>query len=194
MGAPKALLRYPPGAGGEPLVRRVARALREGGAASVIVVAGPDETGRAIAAAIADVPDVSLAVNPAPDRGMLSSVQTGLRALENGTPFLVCPCDLPKLTASHVAAILAASDGDEDAIVVPTFAGKRGHPTLFGGALAAEVLALDPQKYGLNALLGRHADHVREIVVADDAVVRDADTPEEWRALGGAETGHERDG
>ena len=211
MGAPKALLRYPPGPEGEPLVRRVARALIGGGASSVLVVGGPDETGQEIASAVADLEAVSTVINPEPGRGMLSSVQTGVRqamALPRRGPcappttpaaFLVCPCDLPQLTAAHVAPLLEAWDGEETAIVVPTFGGKRGHPTLFGGKWASEVLTLDPRKYGLNALLKRHAGRLREVPLPDDAILRDADTPSEWQALVGAfvdaaNQGDERDG
>ncbi len=71
------------------------------------------------------------------------------------------------------------------AIVAPAFGGRRGHPTLFGAALTEEVLALEPEKYGLNVLLQRHAARVREVPVREDAVLLDADTPDEWRALGG---------
>ena len=48
MGRPKALLPYPPGPAGEPLVRRAARALAEGGASPVVVVVGSGHTGAAI--------------------------------------------------------------------------------------------------------------------------------------------------
>lgn len=189
MGTPKPLLSYPPGPGGEPLARRVARALAAGAAAPVIVVVGPDAVGAAVAAAVAGMPGVAAVVNPRPERGMLSSVQAGLAAgARIGAPlsaFLVCPCDLPKLISTHVRAVVGAWTGDATAIIAPTFAGKRGHPTLFGGEFVAEVLGLDPEKYGLNVVLQRHAERVREVPAADDAVLRDADTPEEWRALGG---------
>lgn len=183
MGTPKALLPWQ----GEPLVRHVARALREGGAERVAVVVGPDATGQAIADAIADLPGVFPLVNPNPERGMLSSVQAGMqeaaRNLSKVTAWLVCPCDLPLLASDHVAAVLATWDGDDQIIVVPTFGGKRGHPTLFGNYWTTEILSRDAAQAGLNAVLAGHPDAVREAPVADAAVVRDADTPDEWRAL-----------
>ena len=194
MGTPKPLLTYPPGEGGEPLVRRVARALRDGAIVPVVVVVGPGEIGAAITEAVKGMDGVAVTENPRPERGMLSSVQAGIRrALLASAPaaFLVCPCDLPKLTPALVAAVTTAWQGDRETIVVPTFSAKRGHPTLFGSTFIEEVLGLAPEKYGLNVVLQRHASRVREVPVNDDAVLRDADTPEEWRALGGALPGEE---
>jgi CTP:molybdopterin cytidylyltransferase MocA len=190
MGSPKPLLPYPPGPDAEPLVRRVARALAEGGARPVVVVVAPGDVGAAVAGVAADLPDVTAVVNERPERGMLSSVQAGLRRARGDgesppapAAVVVCPCDLPRLRADHVAAVLEAWDGDAGTIVAPAFAGARGHPTLFGRDLFSDILALDPLKYGLNEVLKRRAERVQEIPVRDDAVLRDADTPEEWAAL-----------
>lgn len=191
MGTPKPLLRYPPGPDGLPLVRRVARALHQNSAAAerVLVVVAPEMPGEAIAAAVRGEPGVEIVVNPDPERGMLSSVQAGLRRRAFSSPgplpaaFVVCPCDLPKLEPEHVAAVLHAWEGEPGGIVAPTFGGKRGHPTLFGAGLVQEVLALDPVNYGLNEILKRHADRVCETALDDDAVLRDTDTPEEWQAV-----------
>lgn len=191
MGRPKALLPFPPGGRGEPLVRRVARALTDGGASPVVVVIRPDAIGGAIAAAAGGQIGVEIVANPTPEQGMLSSVQIGVRRVldfrEKPMPaaFLVCPCDLPRLTADHVARVVGAWDGDEETIIVPAFEGKRGHPTLFGAALITEVLALTPEKYGLNEVLRRRAGRVREVGLSDDAILRDVDTPRDWQALGG---------
>jgi len=182
MGTPKPLLWCQ----GEPLVRRMARTLREGGAAEVFVITAPGEVGGAIAEALADLEGVEAVINPSPERGMLSSVQEGLRTAlrqEGVDGLLVCPCDLPKLRPMHVALVLEAGRRWGEAITVPLFRGQRGHPTLFGVKLADEILHLNPLEFGLNEILKRHARDVRDIAVSEDAVLRDADTPEEWRAL-----------
>jgi molybdenum cofactor cytidylyltransferase len=180
MGTPKPMLEW----GGQPLVRQMALALREGGASRVLVVVRAD-AGAAVAEAIAGVPDAKSIVNPSPERGMLSSVQEGVRALVGPDieAFFVSPCDLPKLQPKHVAAVLAGWRQSETAIAVPIFTGRRGHPTLFGAKLADEILSLNPLEFGLNEILKRHAGDVREIDMPDDGVLRDADTPDEWRAL-----------
>jgi molybdenum cofactor cytidylyltransferase len=117
---------------------------------------------------------------------MLSSVQEGVRAALQQTGvdgLLICPGDLPKLRPEHIARVLEAGRRWGAAITVPLFRGRRGHPTLFGVKLADEILCLNPIEFGLNEMLRRHAHAVREVAVSEDAVLRDADTPEEWRAL-----------
>jgi len=191
MGTPKALLPCPPS--GEPLVRRTARVLREGGATAAYVVVRPGGEGDAIAEAVSGLDGISVVVNPSPERGMLSSVQAGVRAaIAHGPPdwFLVSPCDLPRLEPGSVKAVLDMVRHSNARIVVPVYEGVRGHPTAFRGNLAAEALALVPETHGLNELLKRWAGSVAEAAVTVDGAVRDADTPEEWRDLTGA--GHER--
>jgi molybdenum cofactor cytidylyltransferase len=165
----------------------MALALRDGGADQVIVVVAPGDTGDAIANAIADLPRVITIVNPTPKHGMLSSVQAGIREAGKNLPnvqgWLVCPCDLPLLKPAHVAVVVDAWVGDSHSIVAPTFGGKRGHPTLFGNFWTAEILEMDSTQVGLNALLAAHPTAIREVSVEDAAIVRDADTPEEWQAL-----------
>ncbi len=183
MGTSKPLLLWR----GEPLGRRMARTLRDGGADQVIVVVGPDIADSTIADSITDLTRVIAVVNPTPQQGMLSSVQAGIRkTLESRITvkgWLVCPCDLPLLQPAHVAAVLEAWEAEPKSITAPTVNGKRGHPTLFGNFWTTDILEMDSTQVGLNTLLATYPAAVREVLVEDDAIVRDADTPEEWQAL-----------
>ena len=171
MGTPKPLL----GWRGKALVEHLADVLLAGGVSRVVTVVGPDDTGREISAL-----GLETALNPAPERGMLSSVHIGLDALGEGA-FLVCPCDLPRLTPEHVRAVLEAWDGSDSALVAPVREGKRGHPTLFGGELRRKARELDPARFGLNELL--KTCPVTEITVDEEGPFRDADNPADWDAL-----------
>lgn len=183
MGTPKPLLSWQ----GEPLVCRMARTLRDGGVERVVVVVGPDDTGSAIIRAITGISNVGFIVNPIPERGMLSSTQAGMQEAVRNLPktqaWLVSPCDMPLLNPEHVAAVLAAWDGDARSIIAPTYNGKRGHPTLFSNSWTTEILVMDSAQVGLNTLLAAHPTAVREVSMADAAIVYDADTPAEWQAL-----------
>jgi CTP:molybdopterin cytidylyltransferase MocA len=128
---------------------------------------------------------VDQALNPDPERGMLSSIQVGLAAL-GGAPalrddrLLVSPADLPLLAAATVAALLRTAAP----LVVPTYRGRRGHPLLLSGELVAEIEQLDPA-VGLRQLLERRRCDVRELPVEDPGVLLDVDTPEAYdEALG----------
>lgn len=122
--------------------------------------------------------------------GMGDSIACGLRALrEEAAPpeaVLVGVGDLPGLRADHVEAIVVAArtaDGaiGPECIVVPTFAGQRGHPVLFGAA-HFEALAGLRGDQGARAILAASERHVRTVDVRDDGIVRDVDTPEELEA------------
>jgi CTP:molybdopterin cytidylyltransferase MocA len=154
----------------------------------VIAVVAPGDSGKGITAALAGIAGVRTVVNPNPERGMLSSVQTGVLVAANADALLVCPCDLPQLQQRQVAAVLeeyGSNGASAESIVapVPVSGGKRGHPTLFGAANFPHILALDPEAFGLNEVLKRRANQVVEVMVSGEGVLRDADTPDEWRAL-----------
>ena len=175
MGQPKQLLRLDPE--GDTIVESLAARLRPRLAALVVVVG---HVGGQVAAVLADQ-DVVVAVNPDVDRGMLSSVQCGLRAAgPDVRGYLVCLVDQPGLDVSVVDALVqAAADGA--GIALPTWNGRRGHPVYLSRRYADEVLGLDPTRVGLNAVTGAHPDDTVLVSVAGGAILQDMDTPEDLR-------------
>jgi molybdenum cofactor cytidylyltransferase len=128
-----------------------------------------------------------LATNPAPERGMLSSVRVGLAALggadavgRRGAPLLVTPGDLPALRSGTVAELCRRRHDAGASLAVPTFEGRRGHPLLLAAALAAEIERLDPER-GLRHLLDLHASELLSVEVDDPGCVIDLDTPEDYQ-------------
>jgi CTP:molybdopterin cytidylyltransferase MocA len=64
-------------------------------------------------------------------------------------------------------------------IIIPTYQDRRGHPTLFPRALLAEI----QQGTNLREIIGRHPHKVMLLPVADEGVVLEMDTPEEYREI-----------
>ena len=93
MGTDKATLHVD----GEPMARRVARALTDGGCEPVVAVGGPEVAG------LAPVPDEH------PGEGPLGAVITALRYL--GVDTVVAACDLPDLDARTVERVAGAPTG-----------------------------------------------------------------------------------
>jgi molybdenum cofactor cytidylyltransferase len=181
MGRPKLLL--PLGAG--IVVGGVVDALRAGGADEVVLVVAP---GDGELAAWARDQALTLAVNPRPQDGMLSSIRAGLAALGGsaalaaaGRPLLVTPADLPALSPATVRAVLAAL-ADGAPLAVPLHRARRGHPLGIAAPLLPEIDHLDAD-VGLRQLLDRHAAAVRELPVDDPGAVEDIDTPEDYGRL-----------
>jgi molybdenum cofactor cytidylyltransferase len=175
MGQPKALLRVPDG---RTFVAAIADAARGGGCGGVVAVVGPPH-GDAVRRALP--PAVSAAVNPRPERGMLSSVQAGLAALPAAaTAALIWPVDVPFVEAATVRRILSAAPGK---IIVPMHneRGKPagGHPLRVPRAVFGAIMSLDLDR-GLKGLLTARPELVERVTVADRAVLVDVDTPEDY--------------
>jgi molybdenum cofactor cytidylyltransferase len=119
---------------------------------------------------------------------MRSSVQCGLEFLEErfvpaaDDGWLLIPADHPVLEPAVLDQLLRRWSRGDCRILVPTFAGRRGHPTLFRWELAAQVEQL-PADQGLNRLVREHAAEVVELPVEQSSILLDLDTPEDYAAL-----------
>ncbi|HVS03455.1 MAG TPA: nucleotidyltransferase family protein [Thermoanaerobaculia bacterium] len=181
MGRPKLLL---PWAGGT-LIGGVVRALQDGGAYPLVVVARSDDL--ALQEWVRGE-GLELAVNPRPEEGMLSSVRCGLTALggadrmaADGVPLLVSPADLPELLPETVRRLVAVARQRRALLALPRHGSRRGHPLWIAPQLLAAILGLDPA-VGLRQLLRQRAADVVEVPVDDPGAVRDVDTPEDYAA------------
>ena len=168
--------------GGQPMVARTVRSLLDGGVSRVVVVVAPGspviglhETRKAFPA-----PAVVLAINPDPDRGMFSSIQAGLAAAE-AEIVLVLPADMPFVRPATVAAVLAAA-ARGDAVVLPTWQGRHGHPIAIPGALRDAILSA-PSGSSLKPVLAATGIEHRELEVIDRGILRDVDAPADLRPV-----------
>jgi molybdenum cofactor cytidylyltransferase len=170
MGEPKALLRTPDG---KRYVAAIAETARAACCGAVVVVLGPPH-GETIRAALPA--EVATAWNEDPARGMLSSVQAGIAALDVAVgAALVWPVDIPFVGVETVRT-LVMHDGT---IVVPVHNGRGGHPLRVARAHFGEILALDSVR-GLKALRDAHPDRVVRLPVDDAAILVDVDTPDDY--------------
>ena len=97
--------------------------------------------------------------------------------------FLLVPADHPTLDAGVIRLLIRArTEHPEKSIFVPTFHGRRGHPTLIGWLHVAGIRAHPPGD-GLNTYLRRYANETLEVVTEIPDVLRDLDTPEDYAKL-----------
>jgi len=165
---------------GAPLVRHPARTLCAAGLKPVLVVIGHE--GARVRRALEGLP-VRFIDNPAPAEGMAASLKCGVRALPAEVRGVVVALgDMPHVRAEHIAGLLEAFEAAAgEAICVPVFEGRRGHPVLFPARLFAELEALEGD-VGARAVLARHAAIVREVAASDDGVLFDVDSEAELAA------------
>ena len=177
MGAPKAALRL----GDATLLARVIDALSA--CAPIVVVAGADEA--AVRAALPAGSAAEVIVNPRPERGQLSSLQTGLRHLmaTSAAPgAVVALVDHPRVARETVERLVRAAGGGRHAVVVPVHDGRRGHPIVLMRGVWDEVLTTPVEKSARDVVT-RDPARVCEVAVADPGVLIDVDTPDDLAAL-----------
>lgn len=173
MGVPKLLLPF----AGTTIIEAVVRTVTDAGVPRILVVLGAQSD--RVREALKGRP-VEFAENPDFRRGMLSSVQCGLRALPpDASAALVFLADQPTLSETAIRLTLRAGESTTKGIVVPVHNGRRGHPLLVRMRYREEIYGLDPA-VGLRQLLGNHPEDVLEIEVPDAALLEDIDTPADY--------------
>lgn len=174
MGQPKLLLPW----GDGTVLDATLSVLRATRVAAVIVVVGAaaDAT-----AAIAAAHGATAVYNPDYAAGeLISSVQCGLRAAPaDASAVLIALGDMPCVQPATIDRLIAAFAAGAGSIVVPLYAGQRGHPVLFGRDHfpALRNLAWDQAP---RAVMRAAASAVCELPVADPGVLIDLDDPETY--------------
>lgn len=177
MGTPKALLStrvLDDADDNEPWVRRIARALREGGVDEVVVTVPDGPVGDAVTAVVVDIARVT--ANPRPQEGLTGSIVAALDLVCEADleGLVLCPVDAPGVDAAVVAAMLQALRRHGVPVVV-TCGGRRGHPVAFPRASFAALRAAG-HGGGPRAVLA--SGPVHEVAVDDERVLWDLDTPD----------------
>jgi molybdenum cofactor cytidylyltransferase len=93
--------------------------------------------------------------------------------------WLLIPADHPIVEAGTVKQLVDATGAAPDSIILPTYQGQRGHPTLFPWSIAGEVAQI-PRDKGLNWLVRRDDSRVIELPVTHESVLFDLDTPDDF--------------
>lgn len=177
MGSPKPML---PDRDGTPFVVRAVRTLRGAGLTDVLVVTGATHD-EVVETLERHVPGTGVVRNPAPGRGQLSSLLTGLEAIERPglEALLVTLVDVPFCEPSTVRAVIEAWRGRGRRIVRPAYGARHGHPVLFDRSLFAALRAA-PLEEGAKHVIRANADHVENVPVEDEGCLVDVDTPEDY--------------
>ena len=176
LGVPKQLLLYE----GEPLLRRAVLAVRDSGAAPVVVVLGAEAD--RIAPVLGDIRVVRTITNYNWTTGLASSLAVGIKALlEAGDSdgVLVTLADQPLVDAASLGKLLDAFS-DEHRIVASAYNGIIGVPAIFAQEHLTELMALTGDA-GAGSWLRSRADTVTSIPLS--AAATDVDTPSEAAEL-----------
>ena len=184
MGQAKAALTL--GQTGETLVARVIRALLNGGAPGVVVVAGAhvDAVRRAMPA---HEPRARMIEHQGWKQGQLSSLLAGLAAIEDPLleGALVTLVDVPLVQPATVAAVIAEWRRARAPIVRPARGDQHGHPVMFDASVFQDLRDADPN-VGAKAVFAKHRPRIVNVEVEDPGAFIDLDTPEEYKKVLGS--------
>jgi molybdenum cofactor cytidylyltransferase len=176
MGSPKPLLPFPNH--DETFVEHLVRVFEASKANPVVVVLGhrADHVRRS-----ADLGDARVVINERYEEGMLSSIQSGLAAIDRKEVegALVCPVDHPDVPVEVVDRLISRFEVTRSSIVVPVSRGRRGHPVLFSRDVFSE-LEQAPPTVGARQVVWDHQNDLLEVKVSDPGILRDVDTPEDY--------------
>jgi molybdenum cofactor cytidylyltransferase len=166
---------------GKPMVARVVDNILSSRARPVFVVIG--HRGEEVRAALAGRP-VTFIDSPDYEQGLSASLKSGIAGLPGSVAAaLVCLGDMPLVTGRMLDRLADAWDPDEGrGIVVPMHQGRAGNPILWSRRYFPDILDLIGDS-GARALLKRHEEHVAEVEIGDDAVLRDFDTVDSLASL-----------
>jgi len=170
-----------PDRAGRPMVARVVDNLLSSAARPVIVVTG--HRAEEVRAAVAGRPVQVVHAAEYLD-GLSASLRVGIAAVPaQASAALVCLGDMPLVTGRMIERLIEAYDPDEGrSVVVPTCRGKIGNPVLWDRRFFPDIAGLVGD-VGARPLLERHSEHVAQVELDTDAVLRDFDTVESLATL-----------
>lgn len=163
---------------GSTVLGCVTRALRLAGVEDIVAVAGHNALEvHAEAARLL----IGCVVNREYERGMFSSILTGIEALPGGIDAVfVLPVDIP-LVRPRTLRALGECLGDAP-VLYPSFRGERGHPPLIAAACLPFIKAWSGEQ-GLRGALDTLEARLgaQDVPVADANILFDLDTQEDYR-------------
>ena len=126
-------------------------------------------------------------VNPEPERGQFSSLQTGLQEVLNRgrDAALITLVDRPPVAAATIETLETSFEHalhNSKWAAVPEYQGKHGHPFLAGRELIEAFLKAPPES-SAREVMHAHQDKVAYVTVEDPLVVANVNTPEQYAAL-----------
>lgn len=127
--------------------------------------------------------NVSIIYNEDYDKGMFSSIQKGLSAMDTTVDaFYMQPVDIPLIKMHSLDCLYEAYMCERKGVIYPTFLGHKGHPPLIDMKYKEQILLSDGEG-GLKKVLEAFKKDALNVNVYDQAVLMDMDTPEDYQKL-----------
>ena len=169
--------------GSEVLIRKFVKSVCASAADAVLVVLGHEA--EKIKAVLQDQA-LRFVKNTCYEKGMTTSIQSGVNAASRRSEgFMICLADLPFAETSDFNRLIQAFTDfrrtESSLIIVPVFQGQRGNPVLFSAEFRDKLLAHNGE--GCKGIVSKYPQSVREVSMENDNLLRDIDTPEDYKLV-----------
>jgi molybdenum cofactor cytidylyltransferase len=115
--------------------------------------------------------------------GMSTSIQRGLGQVSSKSEaILIALADQPFIETDLINYLIDIYRGNPHRIVLPSYAGKRGHPVIFNRSRYQEEMNNLTGDIGCKPILDRHPEDILEVEVESEGVLADIDSWDEYRA------------
>lgn len=118
-----------------------------------------------------DSSDYSIVINPAPEKGMISSIYCGIQHSKNASGYLIFPVDHPCVSVQTILALRKEFLHFSENIIIPEYQNIPGHPVIIPQHIAAKIPATD-YAGGLAKFLHASAAKVSKLAVADVNILK----------------------
>jgi molybdenum cofactor cytidylyltransferase len=127
---------------------------------------------------------LSILTNNDYEKGMTTTIQTGVEAANDASVgYMICLSDMPFIAPAEYQFLkeqfLIIWAKDPQAIVQPTYEGKRGNPTIFSSVYKKDILNLTYTE-GCKPIVQANVQHVYLVEMPTDSVLKDIDSKEEY--------------
>lgn len=119
---------------------------------------------------------VKIAINPAYEQGMSTSIVTGLSLVDDKAQAVMLALgDQPFISSRVIDKLIDEFFSHNKGIALPTYRGNRGHPVIFAIKYKGELLSLKGD-IGGREIIKKHPDDVVEVAVDFESINVDIDT------------------
>lgn len=121
--------------------------------------------------------------NPDYEKGLTTSIQAGLEAIDHSDAVMICLGDMPLLKVDDYRFLMDSfANQNQYCIQVPFYKGQKGNPVIFAQKHFQEILN-HTEMNGCSAVVQRNSESVCRIEVSSDHFIQDIDTPEDYQQI-----------
>lgn len=165
---------------GESFLERIINSMSNADIGELVVVLGADH--EKIEAEV-NMMCARIVINKNWEQGQLSSLRAGINNLSSSSEgVLFTLVDHPLVKVSTYVELAERWKEKKENIVIPSYRGRKGHPTIFPRRLYRNILEGEYQ-LGARNIIKNEGSSVLFVQVDDPGVVQDIDTIEDYRRL-----------